>query len=133
MHQDPIMAILPKHHREVPGPVDLRNLANESFVLPSREASPAVFDKIIELCSEAGFSPRIASISSVWSSVVLMVRAGEGISLLPSNEQQFRTRDLVFCPLKAKNAFVEFVMTWSPQRDNPLVVSFRQLVLSHGR
>jgi DNA-binding transcriptional LysR family regulator len=133
MHQDPIMAILPKHHREVPGPVDLRNLANESFVLPSREASPAVFDKIIELCSEAGFSPRIASISSVWSSVVLMVRAGEGISLLPSNEQQFRTRDLAFCPLKAKNAFVEFVMTWSPQRDNPLVSSFRQLVLSHGK
>jgi DNA-binding transcriptional LysR family regulator len=62
-----------------------------------------------------------------------MVRAGEGISLLPSNEQQFRTRDLAFCPLKAKNAFVEFVMTWTPQRDNPLVSSFRQLVLAHGK
>jgi DNA-binding transcriptional LysR family regulator len=58
LHHDPIMAILPRQHRAVPGPVDLRNLANESFVLPSREASPAAFDKAIELCSEAGFSPR---------------------------------------------------------------------------
>jgi DNA-binding transcriptional LysR family regulator len=132
MHQDPIMAILPKHHRVAPGPVDLRDLAHESFVLSSRETSPAVFDKAIELCSEAGFSPRIASISSVWSSVVLMVQAGEGISLLPVNEQQFRTPDLAFCPLKAKNAFVEFVMAWSPRRDNTLMRSFRQLALIHA-
>jgi DNA-binding transcriptional LysR family regulator len=115
----------------VPGPVDLRDLAQERFVLSSRETSPAVFDKVIELCSEAGFSPHIASISSVWSSVVLMVQAGEGISLLPLNEQQFRTRDLAFCPLKAKNAFVEFVMAWSPQRDNTLISSFRELALMH--
>jgi len=129
MQQDPIMAVLPKHHPLAPGPVDLRDLAHEPFVLSSRETSPAVFDKAIELCSEAGFSPRIASISSVWSSVVLMVQAGEGVSLLPMNEQQFRTRNVAFCPLKAKNAFVEFVMAWSARRDNPLIKSFRQLAL----
>ncbi len=133
LHQDPIVAILPKNHPAAPGPVDLRDLADENFVLSSRDVSPAVFDKVIELCSEAGFSPRIASISSVWSSVALMVQAGEGISLLPLNEQQFRTRDLAFCPLKAKNAFVEFVMAWSPRRDNPLTRSFRQLALAHHR
>jgi DNA-binding transcriptional LysR family regulator len=133
IQQDPIVAILPKHHPAAPGPVDVRDLANERFVLSSRETSPAVFDKAIELCSEAGFSPRIASISSVWSSVVLMVQAGEGVSLLPLNEQQFRTRDLAFCPLKAKNAFVEFVMAWSPRRDNALIRSFRQLALLHKK
>lgn len=131
IQQDPIVAILPKNHPAAPGPVDLKDLAHESFVLSSRETSPAVFDKVIELCSEAGFSPRIASISTVWSSVVLMVQAGEGISLLPLNQQQHRTRDLAFCPLKAKNAFVEFVMVWSPKRDNNLIRSFRQLTKTH--
>jgi DNA-binding transcriptional LysR family regulator len=133
IQQDPIMAILPKNHPAAPGPVDLRDLANERFVLSSRETSPAVFDKAIELCSEAGFSPRIASISSVWSSVVVMVRAGEGVSLLPLNEQQFRTRDIAFCPLKARNAFVEFVIAWSRTRDNPLIRNFRTLALQHRR
>ncbi len=131
IQQDPIVAILPKNHPLVPGPVDLRDLSNEPFVLSSRETSPAVFDKVIELCSEAGFSPRIASISTVWSSVVLMVQAGEGISLLPLLTQQFRTRDLAFCPIKSKNAFVEFVMAWSPKRDSNLTRSFRQLAKTH--
>lgn len=133
MHHDSIMAILPKDHKAAPGPVDLHELAHENFVLSSREVSPAVYDKAIELCSEAGFSPRIASISTVWASVVLMVQAGEGVSLLPTNEQQFRTRDLAFCPLKAKNAFVEFVMAWSPQRDNALKRNFRQLAMLHRK
>jgi DNA-binding transcriptional LysR family regulator len=62
-----------------------------------------------------------------------MVQAGVGISLLPANEQQFRTRDLTFCPLKAKNAFVEFVMAWSPKRDNALISNFRQLALQHRK
>lgn len=132
IHQDPIVAIVPKNHPVAPGPVDLRDLAGEPFVLSSRDTSPAVFDKVIELCSEAGFSPRIASISTVWSSVALMVQAGEGISLLPLNQQQFRTRDLAFCPLQAKNAFVELVMTWSPQHDSDLNRSFRKLAKVHS-
>lgn len=132
IQQDPMVAILPKNHPAAPGPVDLRDLAHEPFVLSSRETSPAVFDKVIELCSEAGFSPRIASISTVWASVVLMVQAGEGVSLLPLNRQQFRTRDLAFCPLKAKNAFVEFLMVWSPKRDSNLIRSFRQLARAHA-
>jgi DNA-binding transcriptional LysR family regulator len=102
LHQDPIVAIVPKGHPVAPGPVDLRDLASEPFVLSSRDTSPAVFDKVIELCSEAGFSPRIASISSVWSSVAVMVQAGEGIALLPLNQQQSRTRDLAFCPCSPK-------------------------------
>jgi DNA-binding transcriptional LysR family regulator len=128
IQQDPILAVLPKNHPAASeGPVDLRDLANEPFVLSSRETSPALFDRVIELCSEAGFSPRIASISTVWSSVVLLVQAGEGVALLPLNRQQIRNRDLVFSPLKAKSAYVDFVMAWSPQHDNHLNRSFREL------
>jgi DNA-binding transcriptional LysR family regulator len=132
VQQDPIVAILPRDHPAAPGPVDLRDLANDPFVLSAREVSPAVFDKVIELCSEAGFSPRIASISSVWASVVLMVQAGEGVSLLPLNQQQFRTPELAFCPLKSKSAFVEFVMAWSPRHDSNLNRSFRSLAKLHA-
>lgn len=133
LRHDPIMAILPRDHPAAPGPVDLRDLAKEPFVLSSRETSPAVFDRVIELCSEAGFSPRIASISSVWTTVVLMVQAGVGIALLPSNDQQFRTPDLAFCPLKAKNASVEFVMAWSRKKDNVIARSFREMAIAQPK
>jgi DNA-binding transcriptional LysR family regulator len=127
IRQDRVVAVLPKDHPLAPGPVDVRDLAGESFVLSSRETSPAVFDKVIELCSEAGFSPKIASISTVWSSVVLMVQAGEGISLLPLNSQQARMNDLAFCPVTARNAYVDLIIAWSPKRDSVIMQSFRAL------
>jgi DNA-binding transcriptional LysR family regulator len=132
IRQDPIVAVLPRNHplaiAAKGGSVNLRELAGEPFVLSSRETSPATFDKVIELCSEAGFSPKIASISSVWSSVVLMVQAGEGISLLPLNHQQSRANDLAFCPLTAKNAWVDLIIAWSPKRDSAIMQSFRTQV-----
>jgi DNA-binding transcriptional LysR family regulator len=128
IRQDRFVAVLPKNHPLAPGPVDVRDLAGEPFVLSSRETSPAVFDKVIELCSEAGFSPKIASISTVWSSVVLMVQAGEGVSLLPLNDQQSRTNDLAFCPLTAKNAYVDLIIAWSPKHDSAIMQSFRALL-----
>jgi DNA-binding transcriptional LysR family regulator len=133
IRQDEVMAVLPKSHPLAlatggAGPVNLRDLAGEQFVLSSRETSPALFDKVIELCSEAGFSPRIGSICTVWSSVVLMVQAGEGVSLLPANHQQARANDLAFCPLTAENASIDLVIAWSPKRDSLILQSFRTLL-----
>ena len=133
IRQDEVMAVLPKNHplalaTRGAAPVNLRDLAGEQFVLSSRETSPALFDKVIELCSEAGFSPRIGSICTVWSSVVLMVQAGEGVSLLPANHQQARANDLAFCPLTAKNASIDLVIAWSPKRDSLILQSFRALL-----
>jgi DNA-binding transcriptional LysR family regulator len=128
VRQDRVVAVLPKDHPLVPGPIHLADLARESFVFSSRETSPALFDKVIELCAEAGFSPRIASVSTVWSSVVLLVEAGVGIALLPLNLQQESTHDLAFCPLTAENATIELVMAWPAVRDSALLESLRALV-----
>ncbi|PSH04756.1 MAG: LysR family transcriptional regulator [Acidobacteria bacterium] len=133
MQRDPIMAVLPSNHEGVPGPVDLRDLARERFVVLSRATSPPLFDRVIEMCAEAGFSPQIVSTPSMWSSVLLFVRAGEGIALLPPNENQFGGSDIVYCPLKTKNAFLDFVMCWSPKHDNALTKSFRDMALMHWR
>jgi DNA-binding transcriptional LysR family regulator len=132
VREDHIVAILPQDHPLVPGPINLSDLAEEPFVLPSRETSPSVFDKVIELCREAGFTPRIASVSSVWSSVVLLVEAGVGIALLPLNLQKESTRDLAFCPLTAPNASIELVMAWPADRDSPLLQSLRELIRHHA-
>ena len=133
IRQDPVVAVLPRDHPLAPGPVNIGDLAKEAFVLSARDTSPALFDKVIELCSEAGFSPRIASISTVWSSVALLVEAGVGISLLPLNLQQDRTHDLVFCPLTSANATIELVMAWQKVRETPMLDSLRKLVRGAAR
>jgi DNA-binding transcriptional LysR family regulator len=132
VQNDPMVAVLPATHRKAGAKrIDLKDLASEQFIMSSRTVSPSVYDKVIELCTEAGFSPNIASISSVWSSVILMVRSGEGVALLPINQQQGATTDVVFVPLKAPNAVVELCVCWSAKRDRQLLRSFRELVRAH--
>lgn len=125
---DPLMAVLPKDHPLAGGAVDLRSLASEHFVLVARETSSALFDKIIALCSHAGFSPEIVNSGTVWSSVVLLVQAGEGVSILPSNIQRSGVNDLAFCPLTARDAHIELVAAWCPDRSNAIQQAFLQLV-----
>ena len=128
VYRDAIFAVLPRTHRLAPGQVDLRDLANEPFVMCERESSPALFEKIMEICAEAGFAPRVVNTSAVWRTIVMLVQAREGIALLPPNLQHLRASDLAFCPLSTKDAFIELVMAWSPQRDTPLLQSFRRRV-----
>jgi DNA-binding transcriptional LysR family regulator len=120
-------AVLPQNHRLAKGPVDIRKLAAERFVLCARETAPAVFDKIIELCSEAGFSPQIAALPVVRSSALMLVQAGEGIAILPELHDTIGS-GLSACPLKSKDAFVELVMAWSPPRVSPITEAFMALV-----
>jgi DNA-binding transcriptional LysR family regulator len=131
---DPIVAILPRDHpRAGVKRLDLKDLANDPFVISARDISPAVYDKVTDLCADAGFAPNIASVSSVWSSVILMVQSGEGVALLPLNHQQLLTKDLVFVPLKSKDATVALCICWSARRDRQLLRSFRDLTRAHMR
>jgi DNA-binding transcriptional LysR family regulator len=134
MYQDPLIAALPRDHPLARGPVDLRKLARERFVLVARETSQTLFGKIMALCSEAGFSPQIAATGLVWSSVVLLVQAGEGIAVLPSNLQQRGSfRDLAFCPLINRGASIDLVMAWSPERESAAQTAFLDLVREYRR
>jgi len=133
LYLDPLVAVFPKDHPLARGSVDLRRLARERFVLVARESSPSLFGKIIALCSEAGFSPQIVGTGVVWASVVLLVEAGEGIAILPSNMQQSASKDLVFCPLTNRGASIGLALAWSPMRDGPVLRSFLDLVRDYRR
>ena len=128
LYLDPLVAVFPKDHPRARGPVNLKSLARERFVLVARESSPSLFGKVLALCSEAGFAPQIVSSGVVWSSVVLLVEAGEGIAILPSNLQHGASTNLVFCPLTNRGAAIGLVTAWSPRREGPVLKSFLNLV-----
>jgi DNA-binding transcriptional LysR family regulator len=133
LYLDPLVAVLPKDHPLVRGPVNLKSLARERFVLVARESSPSLFGKILATCSKAGFSPNIVATGAVWASVALLVEAGEGIAILPSNLQHGASRNLKFCPLTNRGAAIGLVIAWSPQREGPVLKEFLKLVSEYRR
>ena len=131
LYLDPLVAVLPKDHPLAGAAVDLRSLARERFVLVARESSPSLFGKILGLCSEAGFSPQIVSTGVAWASVTLLVEAGEGIAILPSNLQHGASKNLSFGRLTNPGAEIGLVMAWSPHREGPVLTAFLNLVRSY--
>jgi DNA-binding transcriptional LysR family regulator len=107
--------------------IAMRELADERFVLNDRKYSPVVFDKVITLCSEAGFSPRIGATASVSSGALALVEAGEGLAILPEGSRILSTEELVFVPIANQSAFVDLVIAWSPQHESAVVRSFIDL------
>lgn len=130
LYQDPFIAVLPIDHPLARGPLSLGQLANESFVLCERDISPVLFDRITSLCEKAGFAPRIIQTSNVLSSVLALVEAGEGVTLIPSSLRHVRYSDLAFCPITEPHGTIELVMAWSPEREGAVQTTFLDFVRS---
>jgi DNA-binding transcriptional LysR family regulator len=131
---EPFYAVMPRNHRLAKQPsILMRELTDEHFVLNDRRYSPAVFDKAIALCAEAGFSPKIAATGSVSSGVIALVEAGEGVSVLPQGARILSSNDVVFVPLADRAAFIDMVIAWSVQHERPVIRSFVELARKKRR
>ena len=113
--------------------ISMRELAGERFVLNDRKYSPAVFDKVITLCTEAGFSPKISATATVSSGVLALVEAGEGLAILPGGAQILSSEELAFLPLSDRNAVIDLVIAWAPQHEGPVLRSFLEVARKKRR
>jgi DNA-binding transcriptional LysR family regulator len=133
-HSEPLNAVMLKSHPLAKkSSIHIRELAEERFILNDRDHSTATFDKVISLCTEAGFSPRIAATATAGSGVMALVEAGEGVAILPRGSIVLRGTELVFIPLAGRAAFVDLVIAWAPQHENPVTRSFLELALKKRR
>jgi DNA-binding transcriptional LysR family regulator len=130
LYMDPLVAVLPAGHRLAGRPLRLAALASERFVMCDRSAAPRFFDRIIALCAQAGFVPKIAQTSNLLSILLTLIQAGEGVTLIPGSLQHVRFSDLAFCPLTKPTATIELVMAWSPEREDVAKTAFLDFIRS---
>jgi len=129
-HSEPLNVVMLKSHPLAKKRrILIRELARERFILNDRKHSPYGFDKVIALCAEAGFSPRIAATATVGSGMIALVEVGEGVAILPQGWSFARGNEVVFVPLGDRMAFHDLVIAWAPQHENPVLRSFLELAL----
>ena len=126
-HVEPLVAALPTGHPLAGRVIHMRQLAKEAFVIANRETSPALFDKVIALCRDAGFSPSIAASTAVASGVLTLVAAGEGVAVLPKNTLRLAPAGVVLSPIHSTQAWIDLVIAWNERRTGPLHHSFLEL------
>jgi DNA-binding transcriptional LysR family regulator len=62
----------------------LADLVNERFVFFPRELGPGFFDTAMAACNKAGFTPQLDQVAGSTLTIVSLVAAGQGFSLVPS-------------------------------------------------
>jgi DNA-binding transcriptional LysR family regulator len=83
---EPMMIVLPDSHpRAGDRSMPLAALAPDTFILFPRTIGPGLHDAIIASCQRAGFSPKLGQEASQTLSIIYMVAAGFGVSIVPQS------------------------------------------------
>jgi len=101
--EEPMRLVLPAQHPHAGSPsLQLAALARETFILFPRAIGPGLYDSIIAGCQRAGFSPVLGQEAPQISSIVHLVAAGFGISIVPQSLEQIRADGIVYTPIEGE-------------------------------
>jgi DNA-binding transcriptional LysR family regulator len=121
--REEFVAVLPPAHplatrRQLP----LNALAEEPFVHFPRIVAPALFDQIADACQRAGFRPRVVQEAQEWLTILGLVEAGLGVSLVPASFCRLQWGGVQYKPLSPPREFTDVFICWRAAPVMPTVI-----------
>lgn len=102
----------------------LSALADEPFVLWGRRLNPLFHDEVISACRAAGFTPNIVQEAGEMPTIVSMVAAGLGVSLVPESMERVRTDGISYLQVQGGAVRIALALAWRRDEPAPLVRNF---------
>jgi DNA-binding transcriptional LysR family regulator len=123
--QEQVVAVLPSSsdvsRRD---PLRLMDLADEPFVLFPRTSAPDFHDELTRACGQSGFTPAVAFECTAMPTVVGLVAAGLGVSLVPRSISNIGIDGVVYRQLADVRPVARIAMVLSATNDRPVVRHF---------
>ena len=126
--EEKLVAVLPKSHpaSKKPGPISIKSLSHSPFVMTPRKNAPGLHDNIIRFCEKYDFQPQISQEAIQMQTVVSLVAAEMGVSLIPESIQNLRRPGVVYKEVKEKTPKIEIHMAWKQSNELPTLNKFRE-------
>ena len=128
-----VVALPTNHHLAILDEIDLTLLATEPFILFPRELAPGLYDSIISICQAVGFSPQVVQECIQMQTIVSLVSANMGVSILPASIQEAQRQGVVYKPIKSQTVSVEklakIALVWRIDDRSPIVSRFIEVIL----
>lgn len=101
--EEPLVAVLPSEHPLAnDSTVELASLADDTFILLQRVASPGFHDAIVASCQRAGFMLKLGQETPDIPSAALMVAAGFGVSIVPQSISQIQANGVAYLRIEGE-------------------------------
>lgn len=125
MGEDEFMLCLSEDHPKAQGDaIDLKQIADERFVMFSRDVAPANHDNVIAIFSRAGIYPKTVHAARQWLTIVAMVANGLGVSLVPRSLARSRVHGVKFMRISGEQVLSPAMLVWNPAYYLPTIRSF---------
>jgi DNA-binding transcriptional LysR family regulator len=79
--------------------LELKRLADETFIVYRRHSGPGLYDAIFAACHGAGFSPIVGQEAPRIVSTLNLVASGLGLSLVPASLQRMHMDGVIYRPI----------------------------------
>lgn len=122
VEREPFVAVLSRTHPLVSRKrVPLSALLREAFVLIPRHVAPAFYDAILQACRRAGGTPTVHEEVAEWHTIVGLVGAGLGVSMVPASLQRLKDSGATFRPLDGMTFQAELLLAYRSDDPSPRV------------
>ena len=128
LYPESLLAVLPASRRIKGKSVHIADLAGERFVVIDRKESGVLFDTILRICNEAGFIPRIENESDRPQTVLSLVEAEQGVSIVPACVRNMSSNGVRFYRLQPDDASISLVAAWKKEIPSPALRAFLHLL-----
>ncbi len=125
VRREPIVCVLPEEHPlAVHERISVSLLAHEPFVLQSRLQGGGYYVQLMKLCLASGFSPNVVQEVTEIHTIVGLVAAGIGISLVPQSIRNIRSEGIVYRELEGTTTMTEIALAWRRDAHSAIVENF---------
>jgi DNA-binding transcriptional LysR family regulator len=123
-----VVALTETHPLTVNERVTLEMLASEPFILFPRWSRPTLYDQIMCLCQQVGFSPQVAQKANQVEAILGLVSVGMGVTLLPASIQEWRRSGVVYKSLANVDLLDEMAVAWRQNDASSVLKVFLEVV-----
>lgn len=116
--REPMLAMV-HHSHPLAGKarISLRELAAEPFVFFDPQAGTGLYDDILSLLQRYGVTPSVTQEVGEAMTILGLVAAGLGVSLLPASYRRLRLEEICWLPLEEPDAISELWLVWAKHRE----------------
>ena len=130
VYKENFSLVIPKNHRITAANFEhIGQFSEEPFILFPNTRSQMYYQQIINLCRDAGFSPRISHRSIHGPTIFKLVESGLGISVVPNSLKDEYNYGVRFIELTEVPYQTELFIVWNKDNRNAALPLFLDLAV----
>lgn len=132
---EPLMAMIPRVYPLAQKPVvTLAELAKEPFVFFDPHVGTGLYDDILGMMRRYQLSPVITQEVGEAMTIIGLVAAGLGVSILPASFKKVQLNEMCWVPIAEEDAVSEMWLVWSAHHEqSQAALRFRQQLIQAVR